>query len=310
MQNPRTISPPPGNTAVATERQGVPPFGKLLFGLFFQPQIVANLAAQKIAPGKAFRFLTLACLVCGVGLGLAKVPRALVVTQDWAEWFAQEMETVWVEDGRLHWAKPANLPYTTRHRGIRVDFVPTGTEFAVDDLTGPEKQGFWIEPENVQVWWRHPQEKTVVMPLVEKGKVGGVVKLERLWPDGLKLQGERVRRDTRQMVFNSLPLLCLREVLSVFLCVIMYAVTFSLVTFVLRSPLTMNGFPSVLGFHLLASVPPLVVATVYAALDFPFLDLSTAFVGSFVVYLFVIFAKAKPPGEKTDDRGGSSDDLW
>jgi hypothetical protein len=294
----------------SAEQHAVVPFHHMLFGLFFQPRVVATLAARKIAPGQALRFLTLVCLACGIGLGLAKVPGTLRVTQDWADWFSRQVGTVWFENGRLHWAKPVNLPYTTRHRGVRIDFVPNGTAFTTDRLTGPERQGLWIEPENVRFWWRQVPNNTVAMQLMEHGKLGGVVNLERFWPAGVKLQGEQARREARRMVLHAIPLLCLREVLSLFLCVLMYAVTFSLVTFVLRSPLSANGFPSVLGFHLFASVPPLIVASVYAALDFPHLDLSTAFVCAFVVYLFVAFAWIRKADEKENEKDRSAGDMW
>jgi hypothetical protein len=86
------------------------------------------------------------------------------------------------------------------------------------------------------------------------------------------------------------PLLCLWYVLSLLLPVLAYSVFFSFIAAMFRGPSGAGGFRSVYAFHLYASVPPLIVAAVYANIGLPFLDFGRVFVIAFIGYLFLVFS--------------------
>jgi hypothetical protein len=87
---------------------------------------------------------------------------------------------------------------------------------------------------------------------------------------------------------------------EIWIPVVLYALLFSVVTSILRGPLITGGLRSALCVTLYASIPPLIVATLYSALDIPFLDFHRVFVGALFVYLLMVFAgirrRAVPDG--------------
>ena len=279
------------------------PFRHVLFGLFFYPHLALFVLQQRNRWGRALRLVLICCGVCGVALGFAKLPGILHTSQDWARWLAAEVDEAWISDGRLHWRRPKVLPYTTRHRGWRIDFVAQRTPFEPNALPGPEQKGIWIGPERAYAWWRQTQEKAVFLTLLSDRKAGGFLEVARVWPEGWRLQGDAFERETRRVVIQAVPFLLLRESLALFVPVLLYTLVFSLVPVLFRGPLRGGGFRSVFAFHLHASVPPLIVASVYSGLGFPQLDHNTVFVCAFVMYLAVVFMGMRRAAQDTQRTG-------
>ena len=69
--------------------------------------------------------------------------------------------------------------------------------------------------------------------------------------------------------------------------VVLYALLFSAVSTLLRGSMITGGLRSALCVTFYASIPPLIVATVYTGLDIPFLDFQRVFVVAFFVYLLI-----------------------
>lgn len=281
------------------------PLKSVFYGLFFHPHVMLLLVQGNGRSLRALRVVSLLCLLAGVLIGFARLPGLLRGTRDWAAWFARETNAVWIEADTLRWERPDAMPYTTRHRGWRVDFVADGMPFAPEHVGDSlESRGLWFAPGDVFVWWREAGGRVRRTVLLDNGKVAGVFALSRIWPAGMRIEGEQFGREARRMLWHAFPALLAKEAVAVFAQVMLYALLFSLVPSLMRASGTTRGFRGILNFHLYACIPPLIVATVYAALDLPYLDLNTVFVGAFVVYLLFTFTMIRralaetPPGRR------------
>jgi len=270
----------------------------VLFGLFFYPHIVLPAVHRRVRFRQALGAAMAICLICGFCLGLARLPRTLKVSGEWASWLAHELGAVWLDgDGALRWERPAKLPYTTRHRGWRLDFVQAGTRFPLADEgapaaaeLGPETRGIWIGPEQVLLWRRPVGDEAFAVPLVADKKIAGLIEMTTIWPGGGRFEGSQFAARIRRLVFKCLPFALLREMASVCLAVFVYVLMFSVMTVFLHGPFSGDGLAPVLVIHLYASIPPVIVASIYAGLNLPHLDLGTVFLCAFVLYLVLMFS--------------------
>lgn len=272
-----------------TER---PTILQILIGLFFFPQVVlVLLQAQRCR--RALVVVLCSCLACGLLLGVARIPKFLDMSADWARWLGEEVSVLWVEDGSLRWERPTSLPYTTRHRNWRIDFAGEDTPFRPEELAVGISRGVWIAPRNVHAWWRRTQGRVTTVSFLKDMKAGGVYDLTELWPAGYRLQGKAFEEQARTFVIQAIPFILLHASLSVTGPVLLYAAVFSLVPVLFPRRAVRGSFLSALTFHLYASIPPLIVGAVYASLDLPFLDFTTVFVCSFMGYLLFVLVRMR-----------------
>ncbi len=278
IPDPRQRKPRAISTAV--------PFHHLLYGLFFHPAVLVVLQADSWR--RAFRRVTLLCLLCGALVSLARLPTLLKAADDWGRWMSRELVRVEWRQGKLHWERPQALPYTTRHRGWRVDFAAEGSSFPAEPFAGPEQQGLWLTPSEVFFWERLEGKPPRPIILLKDGKLLDRFELAQMRPDGFSLRGEEFSQETRRLMLQAAPVLALQGALEMFFKIVLYVLLFTLIPFVLRSPLAAAGFTRMLTFYLYASIPPLIVAAIYGSLHLPYLNMATLFVFSFVGYLLLV----------------------
>jgi hypothetical protein len=260
------------------------PLWRLLHILFIAPSRFLMLRCERWP--RAFRVMAATAFLTGAGMGAARIPRILADTSHWAAWFGQEVGAFEVREGRLYWDRPEVLPYTTRHRQWRIDFVPDGMAFPA--RIGPETRGVWLAPEHVYAWRRLPDDKALLIPLLpDRGRTPHF-DLRRLWPDGYRLEGHAFPAEARRLMLRLFPFFILYKGVSVFLQVLFYTALFALAPLLFRRAVVIAGQPFGLAFYFYAAVPPLLVAAVYASLDLPHLDYRLAFVLGFFVYLFMV----------------------
>lgn len=267
--------------------------GQILYGLFFQPHVLLWL--QRNSLGKAFRFASVACIVVGVALGVCRVPSILHVTQKWAVWLGREVEELTLREGELTWKRPERLPYTTRHEGWRIDFAAKGEQFVATEIDGPEERGLWFSPDRVLFWMRPNHNSPVPVRLLDEGKTAwGMIDTQQLYPGGLTLKGDEFRTEARRAVWQFVPVFLIQQALLVFVSVMFYVFVFAAMPVLMhRLSGGTTGFRRLFTFYLYASVPPLCAAGVYASLRLPHLDLGTAFVLAFVIYLLLVFVSLR-----------------
>lgn len=276
------------NDAALRIRAGPVPFRRLLGGLFFYPHTTLLFLQQQQRWQRPLRTVVFLAFGLGTLVGLAKLPAALRRTDAWAAWVGNEVKAVWVQANRLQWEQPQELPATTRHRGWRIDFMAPGPVTDPAARTGPELRGFWVQADAITLWLRST-DGLITHRLMGDGRVAGVFALNRMWPEGQRFEGPEIRREVRRAFWHAVPFLLLQEGLALVAPAVLYALLFSCVPFVFRSPMAAQGFGPTFCFHLYAGVPPLVVTAVYAAIDLPSLRISTIFVSAYALYLLFIF---------------------
>jgi hypothetical protein len=262
---------------------------EMLFGLFFSPHTVLLAARCENRWRRALMLVTILSILCGSALGLMRLPTVYTEAVNWAGWFGETVGALWMKDGRLYWEKPETLPYTTRHDHWRVDFVKEGTEPDTDREKGPERRGVWISHDNVIVWWVAGDGSAVTIPLLQNGAKRSFVNLADVWPDGLRVPGREFKALVRKKLARAIPMFFVYHWVSVWCQVVLYALLFSAISTLLRGGFLTGGLKAAFGITLYASIPPLVVATVYAGLDIPALDFRRVFVVAFFVYLLMVF---------------------
>jgi len=270
---------------------------QILIGLFFFPQVVLVLLREQRCR-RALVVVMGFCLVCGLLLGVARIPKFLNMSADWACWLEEEVSVLWVEDGSLRWERPTSLPYTTRHRNWRIDFAGDDTAFRPEELAVGISRGIWIAPRNVHAWWRRTQGRVTTVSFVKDMKAGGLYDITELWPAGYCLQDRAFEEQARTFVIQAIPFILLHASISVMGPVLLYAAVFSLVPVLFpRRGVRRGSFLSALTFHLYASIPPLIVGAVYASLDLPLFDFTTVFVCSFMGYLLFVLVRLRQDTE-------------
>jgi len=293
---PPSPDPPPAPGALR--------FGQILHGLFLQPAILLILQEDRWT--RALRFMMIVSFFSGAAAGVARLPSMWQSALLWAQWFRNETEVAWLKDDQLGWQRPMELPYTTRRRGWRIDFVAADAPFPpVHEPLGPERKGVWIAPDLVAQWWYGSGDKLHKRDLFVNGRIGDLVPVRILWPDGFRLEGEDFETETYEQLVHSAVIGVFLAGLGAFLHILIYTLVFAVIPFVFRSPIARRGFKRLFTFYLYASIPPTLVAATYAGLDLPYLDMPLAFVFGLLIYLVAVVGTAGV----TVGAAGQSDDT-
>ncbi len=270
---------------------------QLLWGLFFDPGVIFLLQHGRWL--RAVRLMLAVMLITGGLMGAARFPGFWRTTVDWATWFGHEVGELRIQSGEINLARPATRPYTTRHRGWRIDFMARGTRFAPAAQSGPENRGIWIAPEKVMLWWSGDDHAVQALSLWDAQRLRDRIKPEQFWPEGLRVTETQVATWIAHGWIGALALYVLASAMNVLLRVGFYTVLFAVIPVLLRTPIGRGGFRQTLSFYAYASVPPMLMAAVYSSLDLPFLDYDSAFIFGFIVYLFMVVrgirALSRPP---------------
>lgn len=282
-----------------------PTTGEILWGLFFNPGCIFQVDGTLMWRG--LRLLALAATLGGLLLGGVRYPALWRTSMDWTQWFAGQTGAVRLVGGNVQWDRPATLPYVTRHDGWRVEFQPRGTPAGPAFGAGPERQGIWITPDSIKLWWQPMEGRILNLAVLERQKIWGVVPVAWAFPEGLALSAAAMPGVVRHLLWQMLPVFLVQSAVAALFEVLLYTLLFALIPILLRQPAG-GGWRRVLAFYAFAAIPAVVMATVYAAVDLPFLDFGSAFVFAFVIYLLLAMraarqaaAAGKPP--EADDTG-------
>lgn len=270
------------------------PFLAALYILFFRPSLGFGFLEGETLLRTVFRVSAL-CLLCGLVLTAVRTPPVLRGLREWSDWLATEMSDIRLADGKLAWHPAQPLPYSRHFAGWRVDFVGEGqSSFSPRKRYGPEPRGIWISPAAVYYWERSPDGRVAGRQVVDAGRLFGAFAVAgggRAGPGGVpvKLDG----KNRRLLAAVILTVLGATSVGGVFGEVFFYALMFTLIPVLLRSPQAKIGVPRLLVFYLHISLVPLIVATVYGTLRIPYLDFGQVFAIGFLGYLGFIVISAR-----------------
>lgn len=282
-----------------------PPLRRVLWWLFFDPVQVPALQVE--SPWRGLRVLVAALVLAVMAVGVGRAPELWRTSLEWTHWFGQETGAVWLADGKIRWERPETLPYTTRHAGWRIDFMPSGSRFDARVGEGTERQGLWISPEVVRRWERSVETNVVQEEIFfQDGKLFGWLELQKMQlPLDRPIRGEELEALVRRSLPSAIVSVLFVGVFVVAgLQVFLYLTMFAAIPVLLRSPWAHRGFFRVFGFYCFLSVPPLLAAAVYAAFDLPGLDFGSVYVFGFLIYVFMMFwlvQRANAPKEEKDD---------
>jgi hypothetical protein len=240
--------------------------------------------------------LLLAGIACGLLTGVVAYPRIYRDSVAWAEWFGTVVGEFRVEASGFHWARPEQVPFTTRCKRWRVDFAADSQALEPQTAEGHERRGVWITPSRICLWWLAPAG------LFSKSGSGVVVRTAELSDSVRALAGmvgrERfAERDfgvvARQIMRLAVPLYLAATCLSVMVPVVLYISLFTLMAVVLRRGEVTGGFAAVFAVNVLCAVPAVCVAGVYAMLGLAVLDFNTVFILAFFLYITMAFASVR-----------------
>jgi len=302
IADPQIMSPP-----VLPPPAGPPPppprLHEVLWGLFFNPGCIFQVDGTLMWRG--LRLLALAAVLGGMVLGMAQYPGLRRTTLNWATWFGEQTGAITLAGGEVRWERPVTLPYVTRHEGWRIEFHPRGTPMKLESQHDPERQGMWIAPDLIKLWWRPMEGRVVELPVLQDKKIWGVFPMAWALPDGLALTGPEMTVFIRHTLWQMLPFFLVQSGLGTLFEVFLYTLLFASIPMLLRQTAG-GGWRRALAFYAFAGIPAVIVASVYAALGLPYLDFGSAFVFAFVLYLLLAMraarkaaATGKPPA--TDD---------
>jgi hypothetical protein len=277
-------SPPPNDASAPASFRN---WRQALAVLFFRPQFLLVLAQGHCL--RALRLVAVLALLCGTTLATARLPQAMTTTREWITWFGSIVSELTLEDGRLSWAQPADLPYTAHRRQWRIDFAADDVEFDPHERRGPHRQGLWVSADEAYMWRRSGENEQAHATVVFRdNKLFGLVDTSVFWPDGFSLTGPEMTATVMHNLWRAVPFLVVFEAVGVLLQVLFYTFIFAFIPYILKSPLAAGGFKHVFAFYLYASIPPMITATVYAALGLALMDFNTFFVLGFIAYLVLV----------------------
>ncbi len=280
--------------------QSPPPIMSLrtiLRWLFLEPARAPMLQAE--SPWRGIRVFVATVLLCGIGIGLIQGPELCSSLHGWGGWLHRTTGRMWVKGGKLGWETPAAMPYTTRHEGWRVDFMPAGSKFPGNAAEGPEVQGIWLSPDQATLWFRADEKGTLnTVPVFQDGLLWNARELA-VADQEIDLEG--IAASAKFRGFVTATVLVLQSLWMAFIS-LMYLTLFAVVPVLLRSPWARRGFLPLFGFYCFMAVPPVLVAAVYSALGLPGLDFSMLFTCGFLAYVMLMVwmvRRANPSKENT-----------
>ena len=265
--------------------------------LFLQPAVLFFLPRKRWP--RAITVLGCMAFIGGILVGTIRMPARLSEVKDWAEFFRHQTAELRLENDRLYWQYPKDLPHTTHFDEWQITFAEKGASFEPKQIVANRDKGIWISHDAVYQWWMPGGRQTPVHNTFFKdGRVLNQMDAGKVWPDGFRLRGNEIVREATGMFYKFMPLLILGNGLNVLVQTLFYTVIFAVIPFIMRSPLSAGGFGNLLSLYLYAGIPPLIFALAYTALNLPFLDFGLLYVGGFIVYLMLMIRQARTKSER------------
>ena len=297
MDAPGHRNPPP----LPPTPNGVPRFASVgllslretMLALFLFPHIVLLSARQRPLVGRALLLVGLVIAACCLVLGFGRSASAMDQVAETAAWLGRQMgELRRTADGSLAWNRGDDVPTTLRHEGLRVDFVPAGTAFALKDLTEEDFTGLWISPREVRFWTLAAGQMS--WPAFDANSQRETLNWNQRFPPGSVLKGDEFAAMARQWLRWPVPVLMTLAYTMVVLSIYLVFLTmFTVLPILLRRARAPGEGRVALCVNLYCSVVPVIVATAYHLAAPRTLDFSTLFVLAFLGYLIWAYSRVR-----------------
>ncbi|MEA2011953.1 MAG: DUF1189 family protein [Verrucomicrobiota bacterium] len=263
---------------------------KMFFDLFFNPVILLKLS--KGSWFRPFRIVMLLCVISGILMTTVKIPGYLKTADEWGGWLEENIESLSIENGKISWEKPKELPCKISFKGIMFELNKPNASFSKDKIDCAERMGIWIKSSQI-FWWvksgtKNSREKTVVEILSSDGKFFNIFDIKDVFPGGNMIKPGQFKETARSFCLQLLPGLFFQKILSTLFYVLFYLILFALFQYIFKNSLFKDySFSQILSFDLYAAFIPIIMASIYniASSNNHFIDYPTAFMLAFFGYI-------------------------
>jgi hypothetical protein len=271
------------------------PFTSLLYNLMFNPSIFLVLQNRKVLKSlyQVMGFGLIATILLTLNMAISMNTSF----DHWEEWLSREIQEFGItKDKTFFWKHPQELPYMTEFDGWRIDITTESILQKTDDDLRIGNKGFWITGDSIYLWVKtiygsgfFSAEKV----RIEKYDLGSLLLQLYEKKDELIVKSAQLA-DLRLEIFLVLSILMFwSNLFSVHMIVLLFPVCSSvfafLFSFLQKSCDRRKGsFRKILVLNLYATIPPLLIATIYALFGIPGMNFFTVFFIAFLGYQFYI----------------------
>ncbi len=236
--------------------------------------------------------VTLLSVIAGSIISIGSASYIAQSTSEWDEWMDRDVKSLRISDaGEIIWEFDEPGAYRGYVSGWRVDMTDKPIDDAGDLGFGQGDRGLWVNPDAVHFWLlRAPGNGCAANQQSELHKIplGGQF-IDLLRKDGItdiKELGFRTLFDRyRTNIYIALCILNTISVLSAVVLFPMISASISALSFRLVKPDRYQAILSrLLVLNMYSAIPPMVIATVYAALRIPGTTFFLVFVIAFICY--------------------------
>ena len=271
-------------------------FRRLLVILFIHPKLGFALAALNRCWLKAFVFLVAFCLAMSAIKGTADAPKYAKDIRGAAEFLAQTVPGLHIEDGRFLWDAPLDGPKTCYLSSLRFDVAEN-----CQDISGASlkrdilKQGLILDHEGLYYWPASESSaqpgqmpiapvlnEDVLKPLADKMANGGPLALA---PETINQFCATISVFWGAMCAVMMFWQCTT---SIFLTVLI----FTIVIMITRRRTPFGAFPSALSTSLCICIPPTIAASIYMLFSIGN-DFDGLFSIMFIVYIIYNYIEGR-----------------
>jgi hypothetical protein len=266
------------------------PFGKLLLCLFFNPSVFIILQHRKV-----LRSLLLIIILCFASSSIITCSFMVSVKKSaakWEEWLKTDIQEFGITpEGSFFWKLPSRFPYVTHIDGWQIEINDESRHNELNATAKQEDKGLQINRKSIQLWyrlstksfWTKQGEDRIEQFDLGKLLLGAVRKETSVIVKSTEIAGfiDKILISIGIMLFFSNIFTVSLTVLIFPLCSASLSVFLS---YILRSYDQATAFSKLLVLNLYATIPPILIATIYAMINVPGLSFFAVFFIAFFAY--------------------------
>ncbi len=273
------------------------PLHRLFYYLFFDPSVFVVLQRKNLS-----QVLRLVCLVCLVSAAIIASSVVIAVhssAQRWKGWIKEEIGELSVSPtGTVSWNRPKELPYTGRFGSWIITYSDRHS-FPQEKLVAERAAcGIWITPDDCLLWvklpppsWGDYPGETVLQPF-DLVQIGRLFLPIMIGETTFTANSADVCRYIDRVLLTFYLLVLLAKIVmvigTVMLLPVISSVLMIVMPYVIRNRDFRMPFPRIAVLYLYTSIPPIIIATVYACLRFEHLNFFIVFFLAFLGYHFYV----------------------
>ncbi len=270
------------------------PLTKVIFLLFVSPSIFRVLQYQRV-----LRTLAVIMLLCTISGSLISIGTTVSIKKsagEWRKWLKDEVKEFGItKKGEFFWLNPQALPYLTHIEGWQINFAEDSILQRSDSELGPAKKGLWISRDSFYMWLKFQSRglwSSTSKILVEKYDLGSMLRQFSPAGEQFVVKGADIDLTVDRALWTMYILTFISNIATVGLTVVvftLFSVVFSFIPLRMSTARDKPTFNKFVVINLYSSIPPILIATVYSALNLPGISFFTIFlIAYFCYHLYII----------------------